>query len=181
MRARYLVALALSGVASGCNRPYFSWSLREPLAARHGRVALAVEDRRTGDRAVIGRAFGFGGIPLEIRIGEDEPRERLSRLLTEATFTAGVGVAGVGDAPSARVTLSLEALACRGETMTARAEVRVRLAIADVQGVPRIEPETLVLDGKARGCRLAYYAAFDRLLDELGARLVEGPAHDAVL
>lgn len=164
-----------------CNRPYFVWSPREPLASRHGRVALAVDDRRPGDHGIVGRGFGIGGIPEDVRVADAEPHDRLQRLLVEATLTAGIGIADVAEPPTARVSLALDALACDGATLAARADIRVTLAIAGADGTPRLAPETFALVGKGRGCRLAYYEAFDRLLDELAARLVEGPVHDAVL
>ncbi len=176
-----LVFGALTLATVGCSRPYFTWSPREPLASRRGRVAISVDDARQGDHEIVGRAFGVGGIPEDVRVGANEPSERLRRLLTEASLTAGIGLADPAETPSARVSLRLATMMCHGETSKAQAALQVIFTITDAGGSPRLAPETIALTGKSRGCKDAYYELFDHLLDEVAARLVEGPAHEAVL
>ena len=163
---------------AGCNRPYLAWSQREPLASRRGHVAVVVDDHRTGS---LGTAYGFAGVPLAVEVSPDEPRARLERLVSEALFTAGLGLADPARASTARVRLGIEALTCDGKHLYARSTVVVTFAVEDLAGAPVVGPERIELPGSGRGCQAAYSDSLDRLFDELGARLVEGPAHEAAL
>ena len=178
---RALFVLVLAGctrVLAGCNRPYLTWTLREPLASRRGHVAVAVDDHRAGS---LGTAYGFAGVLLDVNIPPDEPRFRLERLVSEALYTAGLGLADPARASTARVRLGIEALTCDGKHLHARSTVVVAFVVEDLAGAPVVGPEHIELSGSGRGCQDAYSESLDRLFDELAARLVEGPAHEAAL
>jgi hypothetical protein len=179
-RALAFAALGFTALLGGCNRPYLTWTPREPLAARRGHVQVIVEDRRA-DRALLGRAFGWGGARMEIRVRGDEVQARVERLTKEAVVTAGLGLGATAEPPTGRLLIDVDAIECDGTSWHARASLSVRVAVAAPDGMMRVSP--IVIDGKGegRGCQLAFAGALDVLLDELAARLVEGPVHDAVL
>lgn len=176
-----LAGLALAGLA-GCNPPYLTWAQREPLAARRGHVIVSIEDHRSGS---LGTAYGFAGVPLAVELAPDEPRARLERLVSEALYTAGLGLAapsyGPARTPTARVRLGIEAMTCDGKHLRARSTVAVAFSVEDLAGATIVGPERIELAGNGRGCQDAYRESLDRLFDELAARLVEGPAHQAAL
>jgi hypothetical protein len=118
---------------------------------------------------------------MEIRVGGDEVQSRVERLTKEAVVTAGLGLGATAEPPTGRLILDVDALECNGSNWKARASLSVRVSAAAPDGASRVAP--IVIDGKGegRGCQLALAGALDVLLDELAARLVEGPLHDAVL
>ena len=170
--------LLLFALAAGCNRPYLTWTQREPLAARRGHVAVAVDDHRAGS---LGTGYGFAGVPRDVEVPRDEPRARLDRLVTEALYTAGLGLPDPTLALTARVRLGVETLACDGRKLRAKSTVAVVFSVEDPAGATQVGPERIELSGAGRGCEDAYADSLDRLFDELAARLVEGPAHQAAL
>ena len=178
--AKLALCVGLAGALASCERPYLTWTPREPLSARRGRVAIAVEDHRP-DRGSLGRVFGWGGVPREIAVGSDHVRERIERLAKEATVTAGLGRGQPAEPPTARLRLDVDALGCDGLGARAHATLSVRLSIAAPDGAPRLAPTVIDTRGDGRGCQAAFEGALDLLLDELAARLVDGPAHDAAL
>jgi len=173
-------ALAFAALLAACSRPYLTWTPREPLSARRGHVQVVVEDRRV-DRALLGRAFVWGGAPVEIRVRGDEVQSRVERLAKEAVVTAGLGLGATAEPPTGRLLVDVDALECDGSSWHARASLSVRASVTAPDGTTRVRP--IVIDGKGEGsgCQLAHSGALDVLLDELAARLFEGPMHDAVL
>jgi hypothetical protein len=75
----------------------------------------------------------------------------------------------------------LEALRCDGLTRRARASLSVKWAILDPDGAPRTDAMSFSASGTGPGCERALGDALDQLLDELAAKLVEGPVREAVL
>jgi len=181
LASRVALLVATSVLLVGCERPYLTWTPREPLSARRGKVSIAVEDHREGDKRALGRAFGWGGVPREILVADDHVRERIERLAKEATITAGLGLPAPAEEPTSRLHIEIDALFCDGLTMNARATLSVRFSITTPEGVVRFPTQLIDARGKGHGCQAALALALDELLDELAARLVDGPAHDAAL
>ena len=179
-REAALALTAILGLAA-CERSYLTWTPREPLSARRGRVSVAVEDHRAGDKRALGRAFGWGGVPRDILVDGDHVRARIERLAKEATVTAGLGLPAPAEEPTSRLHLDIDALSCDGLDLTARATLSVRFSITTPEDEPRLPTQVIDARGKGHGCQDALGVALDVLLDELAARLVEGPAHDAAL
>ncbi len=179
---RRLAVVGLVGLVGlpACERPYLTWTPREPLSARHGRVAVAVDDRRA-DRALLGHAFGWGGTPREILADRDHARARVERLTKEALVTAGVGLFTPGEPPTARLAVEIDAMACEGLGRAARADVALRLTVRAADGTARLAAQAIAARGEGRGCQAAFEKALDEVLDELGARFVEGATHEALL
>jgi hypothetical protein len=179
--ARGVVVLCVALGMSGCERPYLIWTPREPLSARRGQVAISVEDHRAA-RGSLGRAFGWGGVPREIIVADDHVRDRLERLAKEATITAGLGLLQPAQPPTARLRLDVDTLDCDGTGRRAHAALAVRMTIVSpADGNARFGPQLIDARAEGRGCQAALAGALDVLLDELAARLVEGPAHEAAL
>jgi hypothetical protein len=173
-------ALALVLLAAGCNAPYLTWTPREPLAARRGQVSIAVEDHRA-QPGELGVAYGFGGVPVEVRVDDTEPRARLLRLATEALYTSGLSPRDPAGIPSARLALALDELRCEGTRYRAHATISLSWNVLAPDGTQRTAPAHLTLRGKGHGCGDAFHDVLDQVLDELAAALVEGPAHDAAI
>jgi hypothetical protein len=173
-------ALALLLVSAGCNTPYLAWTPREPLAARRGRVAIAVEDRRERP-GELGVAYGFGGVPEIVRVDATEPRMRLARLAMEALYTSGLSPRDPAGIPTARLALALDELRCDGRHFRAHATIVLSWTVLAPDGTQRTAPVKLTLSGKGHGCGDAFHDVLDQVLDELAAALVEGPAHDAAI
>lgn len=180
MRRAVALVAVLASLGPACARPYLRWTPREPLTARRGKLAILVDDVRTGDPRVLGRAYGFGGVPRDVILDEGEVATRLGQLGREAATTAGLGLASTGEAPDARIQLRLEVLRCDGRGRTARAELALAWAITGPDGTPRTDAMRVDAKGSGSGCELAVRDVLDQLLDELAAKLVSGPSHEAV-
>jgi hypothetical protein len=176
-----LCAVVGAVTLAACEPPYLTWTPREPLAARRGHVAVSVEDRRPGDLAKLGRAFGWAGAPRDILVDRDHVRARIERLTKEATVTAGLGLWTPAEAPSARLRVSVDALSCDGTRLDAHATLLVHYSIHDADGSQRLAPQTVTTTSNGHGCELAFEHALDTLMDELSSAFVEGPVHDALV
>jgi hypothetical protein len=179
---------ALALLAVGCG-PYLQYRSQPPAPSPAGKVIVEVRDnrepKRGGDKKEeVGVRTGAFGIPDEIRV--DSPMtvtETIYKLVSQAALSAGVGVAGKGEEPSAtaRVIVDINRLWCAGYNPVYKGDVTASLTVLDPGGQQvRVVGQPLHGEDGGMECKRIYKKALTDLFNNARALFAMPQVHDAV-